>query len=308
MRKEIGLIGLGKMGAGLARNLRGQGWQVVAFNRTAQVTRAMEQEGIIGAYHLEGLVQKLKAPRVVWLMLPSGKPVDEMIFGKVGLIHLLSKGDTIVDGANSYFKDTQARYKKIAKTGIRFIDVGVSGGPGGARGGACIMVGGPKKLFKELEPLFRDLSVPEGYAHFEGLGAGHFVKMVHNGIEYGMMQALAEGFAVLKKSPYHIDLKRAAGIYNRGSVIESRLVGWLNSAFKEFGIDLKGVDGAVGYTGEGEWTVKIAKKLQVAVPILEGSFKFRVGSQKNPSYTGKLLSAMRNQFGGHALKKAPIRH
>lgn len=300
--KEIGIIGLGKMGGGLARQLNEKGWRVIAYNRTAEVTRAIEQEGIEAAYSLKELVKKLKKPRVVWLMLPNGAPLDEMIFGRDGLIHVLERGDILVDGGNSYFKDTRARYKKLAKTGIRFIDAGVSGGPGGARNGACIMVGGSEKLFKELELLFADLSVPEGYAHFEGPGAGHFVKMVHNGIEYGMMQALAEGFAVLKKSSYKINLPRATDIYNRGSVIESRLVGWLARAYKEHGEELKTMSGSVASTGEGEWTVKTARQLKIPTPVIEDAFKFRVASARTPSYIGKILTALRNQFGGHSTK------
>ncbi len=312
LRKEIGIIGLGKMGAGLALNLRDHGWRVVAFNRTSEVTRTMEKEGIIGAYDIKELVQKLRPPRVVWLMLPNGAPTDEMIFGSGGLMHLLARGDTIIEGANSYFKDTEVRYKKLSKTGIRFIDAGVSGGPGGARAGACIMVGGPEKLFKELEPLFRDLSVPKGYAHFEGPGAGHFVKMVHNGIEFGMMQALAEGFEVLKKSSYKIDVARATHIYNHGSVIESRLVGWLAKAFEVFGKDLKEVSGAAGQAGgaagtrgpnEATWTIATAKAQKIAVKIIEGSLRARDQSQKNPNFQGKVINALRNQFGGHAVKK-----
>lgn len=302
LHKEIGLVGLGKMGDGLARNLQNHGWRVVAYNRTVTVTRALEPEGIIGAVSVKELVQKLTPPRLIWLMLPNGAPTDEMLFGKGGLVHLLAKGDTIIEGANSYFRDTQVRYKKLAKTGLRFIDVGVSGGPSGARNGACIMVGGSEKLFRELESLFADLSVPEGYAHFEGPGAGHFVKMVHNGIEYGMMQALAEGFAVLKKSSYKLDLQRAAKIYNRGSVIESRLVGWLERAYQEHGEELKNMSGSVASTGEGEWTIKTAGTLKVPTLVIGEAVKFRAVSQRDPSYIGKILTALRNQFGGHATK------
>ena len=301
LRKEIAVIGLGKMGAGLARNLNDHGWRVVAYNRTAEVTRAMEKEGIDGAYALKELVAKLKKPRVVWVMLPNGAPLDDIIFGKEGLVHVLERGDILIDGGNSYFKDTQARYKKLARTGIRFIDAGVSGGPAGARNGACIMVGGAEKLFKELEALFTDLSVPDGYAHFEGPGAGHFVKMVHNGIEYGMMQSLAEGFGVLKKSPYKINLTRAADIYNHRSVIESRLVEWLARAYREHGEELKSMSGTVASTGEGEWTVKTARQLKVLTPVIEDAFKFRVDSSDAPSYIGKILTALRNQFGGHSV-------
>ena len=168
--------------------------------------------------------------------------------------------------------------------------------------GACIMVGGKKSDYQYLEPLFKDLVVPDGVQHFEGIGAGHFVKMVHNGIEYGMMQALAEGFTILKKSDYQLDLSKAAEIYNHGSVIESRLVGWLEDAFKLYSQDLKGVSGKVKHSGEGEWTVQTAKELKLKAKIIEGAFDFRVQSEKNPSYTGKISTVLRNQFGGHSLK------
>jgi 6-phosphogluconate dehydrogenase len=163
------------------------------------------------------------------------------------------------------------------------------------------MIGGDKKIFQQLEPLFKDLSVPGGYSYFGEAGAGHFVKMVHNGIEYGMMQSLAEGFAIMKKSPYMLDLEKIANVYNNGSVIESKLVGWLEESFKLYGQDLKSVSGSVAYTGEGEWTVKSGKKLKVPTPVIEDSFKFRVRSKKAPSYIGKILSALRNRFGGHAV-------
>ncbi len=165
------------------------------------------------------------------------------------------------------------------------------------------MIGGEEKDFKTLEPLFRDLSAPDSYSLVGTAGAGHFVKMVHNGIEYGMMQALGEGFELMKKSPFKLDLKKVVDIYNHGSVIESRLVGWLQSGFEAYGTDLKGISGTVGHTGEGEWTAKTAKKWKVPVPIIKGSFDFRVQSAKHPSYTGQVLSALRNQFGGHAAVK-----
>ncbi|MCR4311484.1 MAG: glucose-6-phosphate dehydrogenase [Candidatus Taylorbacteria bacterium] len=299
VKKEIGVVGLGKMGANLARRLMEKGWKVTGYNRSPEVTRAMKSEGLAGTVSLKELVTSLPSPRIVWLMVPAGKPVDDMLFGSDGLVSHLKKGDIVVDGGNSLYKDSAVRYKKLKKKGIHFMDAGVSGGPSGARNGASIMIGGDKKLFTTLEPLFSDLSAPDSYQFFEGAGAGHFVKMVHNGIEYGMMQAIAEGVALLKKSKYKLDLTKVSDIYNHGSVIESRLVGWLQKAFILHGDDLNGVTGSVAHTGEGAWTVQAAKELKVKAKIIEGSLQFRIESAKNPSFTGRVLSALRAQFGGH---------
>ncbi|MBI5456971.1 decarboxylating 6-phosphogluconate dehydrogenase [Candidatus Kaiserbacteria bacterium] len=303
MKKEIGIIGLGKMGANMARQLVEKGWSVYGMDASQETTNKLEKEGVKGAYSAEELVSKLSAPRVVWLMVPAGKPEDELLFGKNGLTKLLSKGDVIIDGGNSYFKDSMARAKKVSKHGITFLDVGFSGGPGGARHGGCLMIGGDRATFKKLEPLFKDLARKDGYQFFPGVGAGHFVKMVHNGIEYGMMQSLAEGFAMMKKSPFKLDLTRVADIYNHGSVVESRLVGWLKDAFEAYGENLSAVSGSVGHTGEGKWTAETARAMGIPVKIIEDSFKFRVRSAKKPSYTGKVVSALRGQFGGHSIKK-----
>jgi glucose-6-phosphate 1-dehydrogenase len=307
--KEIGIYGLGKMGVGLAKNFRDHGWRVVVSNRSHDPVVALEHEGFEGASSLDELLMKLSSPshknspRVVWLMVTAGKPVDELLFAKEGLVSKLKRGDIVIDGGNSFFEDSVRRSKLLAKKGIAFLDVGVSGGPAGARNGACIMVGGDKKTFERLEPLFASASVPNGYAYFGAAGSGHFVKMVHNGIEYGMMQSIAEGFALMKKSPFKLDLEKIARLYNNGSVIESRLIGWLESGFQAFGQDLKSVSGSVAYTGEGEWTVKTGKKWKMKLPTIEDSFKFRVKPKKTPSYMGKILSTLRNQFGGHSTGK-----
>ncbi|NTU46957.1 glucose-6-phosphate dehydrogenase [Candidatus Roizmanbacteria bacterium] len=301
LKKEIGIIGLGKMGGNLARRLVKKGWTVYGYNRSPEVTKQLETEGVHGTYSVKELVDSLSGPKLIWLMLPAGKPTDDMLFGEGGLASVLQKGDFIVEGANSFFEDTISRYKKIEKSGIHFIDAGVSGGPGGALNGASIMVGGQKEVYKKLRPLFEDLSVANGVSFFEGAGAGHFIKMVHNGIEYGMMQAIAEGFAVMKKSDYQLDLKQIAHIYNNGTVIESRLMQWLKQAFESRGSQLEGVSGKVAQNGEGAWTVEVAKKLGVSVPVIEDSVQFRIDSQETPSFTGKILSALREQFGGHAV-------
>lgn len=300
-RKEIGIFGLGKMGANVARQLHEKGWRVIASNRSPGPVEMIQKEGIEGVFSHADLVAQLKAPRIIWLMITAGKGNDDLLFGKDGIVQYLKRGDVVIDAANAFYEDTMRRAKLLKKRGIHFMDVGFSGGPLGARNGGSLMIGGEKQIFDRLEPLFRDLSVPGGYSYFGAAGAGHFVKMVHNGIEYGMMQSLAEGFAIMKKSPFKLDLEQVANVYNRGSVIESRLVGWLEDAYKIYGQDLKTVSGSVAYTGEGEWTVKTGKKLKVPVQVIENSFKFRVKSKKLPSYIGKILSALRNRFGGHAI-------
>ncbi|MBU4299470.1 decarboxylating 6-phosphogluconate dehydrogenase [Patescibacteria group bacterium] len=314
--KKIGLIGLGKMGKGITERLLERNWQIVVYDkdeRARQVFiskffkfRNKEKEtgkkGATEALLINDLVEKLSPPRLIWVMVPH-KVVDEVLFNEKGLVNFLEKGDIVIDGGNSFFKDSIERAKKLGEKEIEFVDVGVSGGPKGAREGACLMIGGKKEIFTELKPLFRDLATKDGFQFFEGAGAGHFVKMVHNGIEYGMMQAIAEGFNLMKKSNYELDLEKVAEIYNHGSVIESRLIGWLKTALKERGQDLKEVSGAVAHTGEGEWTVKTAKEFKVPVEIIKKSLKFRIESQKNPSYTGKILSALREQFGGHKVTK-----
>lgn len=306
MQKIIGIIGLGRMGSGIALNLLDHKWEVIGYNRTKEVTKGLEKAGLEGAYSLRELVKKLKSPRVIFLMLTAGKANNEVIFGKDGLATLLSKGDIIIDAGNSYYKEAINTSRKLKKYGITFMDAGISGGPDGARNGACSMVGGDRKTFKFVESIFKDISLPKGYMHFEGVGAGHFVKMVHNGIEYGMMQSIAEGFEIMKKSPFKLNLIDVTEIYQHGSVVTSRLVGWLQDGLKTFGQDLREVSGSVGFTGEGEWTAKTAKDLGVKAEIIEKSHKFRVDSQKNPSFTGKLLTTMRNQFGHHSIKQGKM--
>jgi 6-phosphogluconate dehydrogenase len=215
---------------------------------------------------------------------------------------LLSPGDIVIDGGNSPFGDAQKHFDLLHAKGIEFVDVGVSGGPMGALTGASLMVGGNEKLYEYLFPLYRDLAVPGGVAHFEGVGAGHYVKMAHNAIEYGMMQALAEGFTLLGKSPYVIDLAEAASVYSHGSVIESRLVTWLLHAFSEYGKELTSVKGSVDDLGEGRWALEFAEKLGIVDWTLKAAIDFRDRSKEHPDFTGQILSAIRGQFGGHDVK------
>ncbi len=304
MKKEIGIVGLGKMGGNVARRLAKAGWHVVGYNRTEDDTRALEKEGIDGAYSFEELISKLSKPRAILTILTAGKPTDEVL---VKLTENLDPNDIIIEGANSFYLDTQKRAKMVEKKKIKFIDVGVSGGPAGALNGACLMVGGDKKLFNYLEPLFAEMAKPGAIMHFDGIGAGHFVKMVHNGIEYGMMQSIAEGFNLMKNGPYKdLDMQDITTIYQNGSVVESRLVGWLADGFKRFGNELKDLSGSVGFTGEGEWTSKVAEKLGFPVKVIADSVQFRKESQDNPSFVGKVLTAMRNQFGGHSIERGKM--
>lgn len=306
---KIAYIGLGKMGIGMCQQLEEHGHTVIAFNRGEEGRKKGRMAGLSVVETLPEAIGELKGQKVVWLMV-TASGVDEVLRQ---LLPLLSRGDIVVDGGNCFYEDTIRHAKILKKHGIKFLDAGVSGGPGGARNGACVMIGGDRQAFKKLLPIFKAISVPDGFAYFGDHGAGHFVKMVHNGIEYGMMQALAEGFALLRAADFRrlnadrrghgkrhgLHLTEVARLYNRKSVIESRLVGWLKDGYKKFGEDLKGVSGTVNHTGEGEWTVKTAKKLGIPAPIIKAAFDFRVASAKNPSYTGQILSTLRNQFGGH---------
>ena len=296
---KLGYIGLGKMGFNMVERLLEKGHEVFAYNRSEKPVREIAEKGAIPANSLQCLVSALSAPRLIWLMIPH-QAVEGVI---KELIQFLDKGDTIIDGGNSPYKDSMRRAKELEEKGIDFLDIGVSGGPGGARNGACIMIGGKKAVYKKFKNLFQDISARKGYAYMGKSGAGHFVKMIHNGIEYGMMQAIAEGFAIMKASPFDLDLMKIAELYNHRSVIESRLVGWLKTAFDQYGEDLENISGSVAQTGEGAWTVEAAKKLGIPAPIIEGALNFRIESQTKPTYTGKIISALRHQFGGHEVLK-----
>lgn len=295
---NIGYIGLGKMGLAQVERLLEYGHRVVGWNRSPGPRRAAEKLGAEVSVTYEDVCKKLRSPRIIWLMVPHAV-VDDVL---KDLVPHLSKGDTVIDGGNSFYEHSMRRAKELTKKGINFLDCGTSGGPSGARKGACLMIGGDEKVYKKHEKLFRDLAVLDGYAYVGKAGAGHFVKMVHNGIEYGMMQAIGEGFEVMKKSKFKLPLVDIAKLYNHSSVIESRLVGWLSKAFKENSESLSGISGEVSHSGEGLWTVKTAKALGVPVKVIKDSLDFRVKSKGNPSYTGQVVSALRNQFGGHNVK------
>lgn len=296
---ELGLIGLGRMGANMAiRWLRG-GHRVVVYNRTFEKARDLaEAHGAAAARTLEELVQALAAPRVVWLMLPAGKATDEHI---ASLVPLLQPGDVLIDGANNNYRASIAHAEQLAAHGIRFLDAGVSGGVWGLELGYCTMVGGDPDTFAYIEPLLQTLAPPDGYMLCGPHGAGHFVKMIHNGIEYGMMQAYAEGFEILRQSRYDFDLRRISHLWNQGSVVRSWLLELAERAFAQDPA-LAGIRGYVEDSGEGRWTVQEAIDLDVPAPIITLSLQMRFRSRQEDSFSAKVLAALRQQFGGHAVK------
>lgn len=304
-KMTIGYIGLGKMGQNMAARLVEKGYTVFAYDVSEEARDHARQIGVEVFSSLEILLKALPQPRIVWLMVPHEK-VDSAV---LEIARHLDRGDIVIDGGNSHYKDSVRRAKELARSGIKFMDVGVSGGPGGALSGSCLMIGGKKEDFKQLEALFKDLAdVPTGkwYGYMGRHGAGHFVKMVHNAIEYGHMQANAEGFAILKKAKGTIfpelNLAKVADLYNHGSVIESRLMRWLKEALEEFSEELNGVSSTVGRSGEGDWAVDVAKEFGIFAPVLMSAVHVRKKSARRPSYAGKLLTAMRNRFGGHSIK------
>lgn len=296
---QIGYIGLGKMGSNMVERLLIKKYEVIGFDSDKNKLSVVAGFGMIPAQSVADLVGKLKSPKLIWLMLPYEK-IDEVL-GE--LAPLLDAGDTIIDGGNTPYWESVRRAKDLADLGINFLDVGVSGGPSGAKNGACLMIGGEREVFDKYEKLFKDLSAKDGYAWLGRNGAGHFTKMVHNGIEYGMMQAIAEGFAVLKASPFKLSLTQIANLYNHKSVIESRLIGWVKEGLEQYGENLKGISGSVEHSGEGLWTVEVAKKNEIIVPVISESLKFRLDSKDKPSYMGQMLMMMRGMFGGHRVSK-----
>lgn len=307
---KIGYIGLGKMGKNMVLRLLKNNVEVVAWNRSPEPLKEVEVAGAVVATDIPDMVRRLASPRLIWLMLPQGEVVDQFI---EKLIPLLSRGDVIIDGGNSYYKDTLRRAKNLKGSSnggnkISLMDVGTSGGPSGAKEGACLMIGGPKNLYDRYQDLFKIIATPNAYQYLGATGAGHFAKMVHNGIEYGMMQAIAEGAAVLEKSEFNYNLADVFAIYNNRSVIESRLVEWTRKALAE-DPQLGDVSSTINHTGEGEWTIKTAKELGVAIPVIEKSFQVRVNSAKEPeNFRNKVVSAMRGQFGGHNIIKSKMQN
>ena len=299
---KIGYVGLGKMGYNMALRLSEFGHEVVAHNRSPQkIEQLVEEAGVQGALTLRELVEKLEAPRTIWVMVPNSA-VEDVVNE---LKELLDEGDILIDGGNTLFKDTKRRAQEVEALGINYMDVGVSGGPGGARNGASLMIGGNPSIYASLEPLFKDLATENGYAYMGKHGAGHFVKMVHNGIEYGMMQAIAEGFDVMKQSEFELDFLQIMRPYENGSVITSSLVSWLGDAFRKYGVDLEPISDVAKHSGEGQWTVEVAKEMGINVRVIEDSLQARIDSEKEPNFQAQVVSAMRGEFGGHPVLKNP---
>jgi 6-phosphogluconate dehydrogenase len=295
---RIGFIGLGRMGANMVRRLVRDGHEVVAFNRTPEKTREIMTEGVLGAFSVSELVDKLPAPRAVWVMVPAGEATESMIAELMGL---LAPGDTIIDGGNTNFHDDVRRHATVAAKGVRYVDAGTSGGVWGLQVGYCMMVGGDRDAVEPLEPVFRSLAPADGYAHVGGPGAGHYVKMVHNGIEYGLMQAYAEGFEIMHASTYDLDVAQVAGIWRYGSVVRSWLLDLLHDALSK-NPEFDGIKDWVADSGEGRWTVQEAIDRDVPAPVITLSLQARFRSRQDESYGAKVLAALRNEFGGHAVK------
>jgi len=297
---QLGMVGLGRMGANMVERLIQGGHQCAAFDRSSDAVKAAAAKGAIGCNSLADLVKSLAPPRAVWVMVPSGDPTRSTI-GELG--KLLQKGDVVIDGGNSYWKDAQAQATSLAQSGIDFIDAGVSGGIWGLKEGYCLMVGGKADACKRLEPIFFTLAPKDGYLRVGDVGAGHFAKMVHNGIEYGMLQAYGEGFEVLQASEFAAGLEfgKVAHLWNQGSVVRSWLLELAELAFKS-DPKLEKIRGWVDDTGEGRWTITDAIDLAVPVPALALSLFMRFRSRQDDSFAAKVIAALRNEFGGHAVK------
>lgn len=298
---RLAMIGLGRMGGNMTERLVRGGHEVVAFDRKPPTVQKYEALGAKGAHALRDVTANLETPRIVWIMVPAGKPVDETI---AQLLPGLSKGDVIIDGGNSNFHDTMRRAADLQQKGISFVDSGTSGGIWGLANGYCLMIGASPEAFALCEPIFRTLAPTDGYAHMGPPGSGHYVKMIHNGIEYGMLQAYAEGYEILHASKdFRLDLHKIAAVWNHGSVVRS----WLNElaeAALAKDADLKDLRGYVEDSGEGRWTVQEAIDLDVPAPVITLSLLTRLRSRQPDSFSAKVIAALRNEFGGHAVKKS----
>jgi 6-phosphogluconate dehydrogenase len=299
---QLGLIGLGKMGANMAERLRLGGHQVVGFDFNADAVAKLTATGNLGVNSLENLVQNLKGRRAIWIMVPQGAPVDQTI---AKLEPLLNPGDILIDGGNSNYKDTMRRHKEVTAKGFQFVDVGTSGGVWGLKEGYSMMIGGDNEPVENLRPIFETLAPAKdkGWGHVGPGGSGHFVKMIHNGIEYGMMQAYAEGFTIMeKKEEFGLDLPKIAQIWRYGSVVRSWLLDLTADALCK-NPTLDGLEAFVEDSGEGRWTVIEAIDLNVSAPIITESLMRRIRSREENNFTDRMLAIMRNEFGGHAVKK-----
>lgn len=294
---QIALIGLGKMGYNLGMNMHDHQHHVVAYDLNQETLASMKSKGIDTADGIDKLVHALQGRKVIWLMIPAGQAVDLTL---QELTPLLRAGDIVIDGGNSNYKDSMRRARQLEEKGIHFLDCGTSGGIDGARRGVCAMIGGNREAFDFCERLFKDISVQSGYLYCGPSGAGHFVKMIHNGIEYGMMQSIAEGFEILHKSEFGLDLRAVAGVWNHGSVVRSWLMELTENALSK-DARLEKIRGTMHSSGEGKWTLETALEKQIATPVIALALLMRYRSQEDDTFAGKIVAALRNEFGGHAV-------
>ena len=321
-KPPLAIFGLGRMGGQIARRLHKRGFAVIAWNRSPEPVKAIRKAGIFGTSDVDEAVERLTAvsgqkeegkkgrkakelqmPRIFWIMLPHAI-VDDFLFGKAHLGRSLKKGDIVIDGGNSFYKDSVRRGAKLAKLGVHFFDCGTSGGIWGERNGFALMVGGEKRLWPMIEPIIHALSAGDNFAYLGHAGAGHFTKMVHNGIEYGMMEAIAEGYAVLEAGPFKPDLRDVTRVYQKGSVVRSWLIDLCRDIFEHE--DIAGTSGLIDSTGEGEWTVRAGHEFKVDVRVIEDALKVRRESalpKNQKKFSNKLVALMRKQFGGHAIHR-----
>ena len=298
---RLAMIGLGRMGGNMSERLLKGGHEVVVYDRSAEAVGRYVSLGATGAASAGDITARLGSPRIVWIMVPAGQPVDDTI---ASLLPGLGKGDVIIDGGNSNFHDSLRRAAELEERGIHFVDSGTSGGIWGLANGYCLMIGASGEAFQLCEPIFRTLAPPNGYAHMGPPGSGHYVKMVHNGIEYGMLQAYAEGYEILHASKdFKLDLHRIASVWNRGSVVRSWLNELAETAF-ENDRELSDLRGYVEDSGEGRWTVQEAIDLDLPAPVITLSLLMRLRSRQGDSFSAKVIAALRNEFGGHAVKKS----
>jgi 6-phosphogluconate dehydrogenase len=298
VKMKVGLIGLGKMGLNLGQNLIDNHHEVVAFDVNPSAVKEIQEYGANGVSSYKELVQSLDTPRIIWIMVPHA--VVDSVLDEI--VPILDEGDIVIEAGNSHYKESIRRYNLLQTLGLRFMDAGTSGGMAGARNGASYMIGGDPDAWEIVEPIFRDTAVENGFLYAGKAGSGHFLKMVHNGIEYAMMAAIGEGFDVLEKSEFDFDYEKVARVWNNGSVIRSWLMELTENAFSK-SPKLDEIKGIMHSSGEGKWTVETALDLQTATPVIAMSLLMRYRSQENDTFTGKVVAALRNEFGGHAVEK-----
>jgi len=296
---QIGIIGLGKMGSNMVLRLLKDKHEIVVYDRSPELVKILQKQGAIGAVSVEDLVGKLPKQKIVWFMVPSG---DATIQSIREISPQLSKGDIVIDGGNSFYKNSVMMAQELAVNDIQFLDVGTSGGIWGLENGYCLMIGGKKEVFNQCEPVFATLAPPDGYLHVGPNGAGHYVKMIHNGIEYGMLEAYAEGFEIMNESDYKLDFANISKLWNKGSVIRSWILELAQNAFVK-NPKLTGIASYVDDSGEGRWIVDEAMNKNVAAPIISLSLFERFRSREKECFSAKVIAALRQEFGGHAIKK-----